>query len=146
MSENLIDNIILLAFILLCFQDGSTPLTLACRTGSLKVLSKLIALGADPMHRDEEGNSILLVAASRGHTDLIEFLLDKSISSVLEENFIGENALILAAKNQHVSAAVMLLRRGAEMNVLDQSGRSTYQYCAAVPGLLSQWVRELFNI
>ncbi|CAM9831129.1 unnamed protein product, partial [Ectocarpus fasciculatus] len=122
-------------------QDGDTPLLLACRLGYLKVTTELISRGADPHIRDKDGNSLLLVAASHGHADLIELLFKLNLANILDENNTGNDALIEAALNEKTSAAIVLLKHGADLSVVNKEGRSAYQYCATIPGFLSQWVR-----
>ena len=90
--------------------------------------------------KDKDGNSLLLVAASHGHADLIELLFKLNLANILDQNDAGNDALIEAALNEKTSAAIVLLKHGADLSVVNKEGRSAYQYCATIPGFLSQWV------
>lgn len=101
---------------------------------------KLLALGADPHIHDQDGNSALLIAAARGHSDLVELFFKLNIANISDENKHGNNALIEAAMNGQIGTALVILKHGADFGAVNKAGLSSYQYCASVPGLLSQWV------
>lgn len=84
-----------------------------------------------------------MIAAARGHSDVVDLLFKRNLANVLDENDAGNNALMEAAINEHVTTALVLLRHGAEFTALSKSGKSSYQYCVAVPGLLSKWVSNI---
>jgi GTPase SAR1 family protein len=110
------------------------------------VAAKLIALGADPRARDAAGNTLLMAAAGAGHTACVQLLLERRPGGPYQAgvdpadtNDAGDSALSLAALGGHVDTAVALLQGGCELSSVNAEGRSAYQYCAAVPGLISQW-------
>ena len=102
---------------------------------------KLLTLGANPHIRDGEGNTLLMIAAARGFTDLMDVLFNHNLGSLEDVNNDGNNALIIAALNNCINSAVLLLRRGSSLDFQNKEGRLAYHYCAAVPGLFSRWVQ-----
>ncbi|MCK4608031.1 MAG: ankyrin repeat domain-containing protein [Gammaproteobacteria bacterium] len=57
---------------------------------------------------DVDGNSALLLAASRGDSDMIKMLLQYS-ANLLEKNTQGEDAITLAIKSGNSDAAILLI-------------------------------------
>ena len=86
---------------------------------------------------------MLLIAAAFGHSDLVEMLFSMKLANPMDKNEDGDTALILAAKNDKVDTAVLLLRLGCEFDARNNEGFSAYQYCASVPGVFSKWVSKL---
>ena len=92
----------------------------AARTGTVKVIQRSLAKGgwACTEARDQDGNSLLHVAAANGHKDIIDSLLSMP-GSVLGiragmvllqvKNSRGQTALHLAARAGHMGAVEALL-------------------------------------
>lgn len=79
--------------------------------------------------RDLAGRNALILAASEGHTNLIELFLDKG--SVLEtKDKEGLTALGWACVRGRVTAVQILLDRGADVNTNDNTGRTPLDLAA----------------
>lgn len=79
--------------------------------------------------KDPVGRSPLSLAASDGHTSLIELLLDKG--AVLEDtDKEGLTALAWACVRGRLNAAQCLIDRGADVNTCDKTGRTPLDLAA----------------
>lgn len=75
------------------------------------------------------GRSALSLAASEGHTNLIDLLLDKG--AVLEDtDKEGLTALAWACVRGRLNAAQSLIERGADVNTCDKTGRTPLDLAA----------------
>lgn len=77
------------------------------------------------LSKNNQDGEIISIAASRGHTDVINMLLDSGIDPNLRDNHL-ETPLMKAATNDRVDAAVLLLARGANPNLTDDFRRSAF--------------------
>lgn len=55
---------------------GDTPLMDACERGNLNMVQKLVSLGCNPHHQNDDGTTALGCASRYGHTGVVEFLLN----------------------------------------------------------------------
>jgi ankyrin repeat protein len=79
--------------------------------------------------KDPVGRSSLSLAASEGHTSLIDLLLDKG--AVLEDtDKEGLTALGWACVRGRLNAAQCLIDRGADVNTCDKTGRTPLDLAA----------------
>lgn len=79
--------------------------------------------------RDLAGRTALMLAASEGHTNLIELFLDKG--AVLEcRDKEGLTALSWACVRGRVTAVQILLDCGADVNTNDNTGRTPLDLAA----------------
>jgi len=79
--------------------------------------------------RDLAGRNALILAASEGHTNLIELFLDKG--SILEtKDKEGLTALGWACVRGRITAVQILLDRGADVNTNDNTGRTPLDLAA----------------
>jgi len=89
----------------------------------------LLAAGADPKVVNNEGNTALNVAASRGHAELIPLLLKAGADgSVLGGD--GESPLYTAVDDDNVEVAKALLAGGVDPNIGDDDGKTPLIHAA----------------
>lgn len=124
----------------LSFQNKllQTPLHLAVLTKQVCVVSKLVALRADVLSRDKNGNTPFTLACRNGMTDIVKCLISTiqrndstscKRSLFLEvisiANYEGLNCLHLAANNGHLDIVRDLIESGADVNIPERkTGRS----------------------
>ncbi|CAG5120111.1 unnamed protein product, partial [Candidula unifasciata] len=60
----------------------STPILLAASAGALSVVKCLVELSADVEARDTENNNLVILAALRFHTNVLQYLIEKDLPNV----------------------------------------------------------------
>ena len=94
---------------------GCTPLHYACAGGELDIVKMLVNAGADVSVADNNpGNTCLTLAAQKGHTETVRYLVGLNKVNVNYRNLLGHTALYWARKKQHTDVEQVLLKRGAE--------------------------------
>ncbi len=83
--------------------------------------------GADLNARDEEHNTSLHVAALKGHSVLLDQLLDLGIA-IDKQNKTRHTALYIAAANGHNLIVISLLNRGADTLIYDIQRRNVLHH------------------
>ncbi|KAK9682313.1 hypothetical protein RND81_10G064600 [Saponaria officinalis] len=86
--------------------------------GDLYQLKSFIRAGADPKKPDYDGRSPLHLAASKGHEDIVQFLIQEGADVNVIDNF-GTTPLLEAVKNGHDKVADLLRKEGATLDIKD---------------------------
>jgi len=84
-------------------------------------------MGYDPDYRDENNNTVMMLAAEHDMHHVIGLLRNKGAKINLKNNE-GRTALILAAINDSYRAVDLLIKRGADLNEIDHFGKSALLY------------------
>ncbi|MCB1886953.1 MAG: ankyrin repeat domain-containing protein [Rhodocyclaceae bacterium] len=98
----------------------------AATNGQAAALSQLLARGIDPDTTDQNGNTLLILAARDGHADVVEVLL-KYRASTLHRNLMGDSAPMLAALRGHREVIQKLIASGRP---LESDGWTPLMYAA----------------
>jgi len=89
---------------------------------SLQVASYLIERGADINHRNDIGQTVLMVAATTGNRQMIELLLKVGADATALDHS-NRNAIAWAAsRGDFPEVVAMLARAGADINAPDLAG------------------------
>lgn len=105
-----------------------TPLYIAVEEDSPRVTKLLLSIGCDPNLYDQ-GERVLTVAASKGHIDVVEALLDHGA----EINFCAhKTALTAASEEGHYTVVRELLDRGADPNIRCEHSGTALFYSAEI--------------
>lgn len=86
----------------------------SAENGNLKVINMQIRSGQDLNRKNGGGNTALMIAARRGHFDIVNSLMGSDINAI---NKKGETALILATRAGHHGIVKLLIDSGADVNV-----------------------------
>lgn len=78
--------------------------------GNDNICDLLLAIGAPPWTKDEDGMTPLHFAASNGHVHIVKSLIKSRAEDVLTENSSNELPIHLAALNAHDSTIIELLQ------------------------------------
>lgn len=111
-----------------CFDpaNGSTPLMTASRVGSKHVVEYLLKRGASIEATDSYGRSALHLAAWKGRTSVVEFLLmkaeEKEIPIVNMKTNGADCPLHEAAEFGHMEVCKLLIERGAKVEAESWDG------------------------
>jgi ankyrin repeat protein len=118
--------------------QGNTALLKCCATlpakssYGLAVVKNLLEHGADLEARNQEGSTPLIVAAAKGHADVLKVLLERQAYKEAYNN-AHETALILAADENQIKSVSELLAAGAFVDSKDKRGMTPLM-CAAYKG------------
>ncbi|KAI8907521.1 ankyrin repeat-containing domain protein [Powellomyces hirtus] len=111
-------------------KNGAHALHYAAHHGHLDAVKALVDAGAAVSAMVKKTKSTpLLLASSRGHKEVMMFLLDHGVD-IEEVDRYGRQAIIHAAKNGHYDVVKMLLERGADANAPDSSDNTPLHYAA----------------
>lgn len=107
--------------------SGRAKLQRVCDKGKYDEAKQLIEKGANVNDADYAGNTALHEAALRGHTEIVELLLDNgAILDVQNGPYDRDTPLIDAVSNGHVETVKLLLERGANPTVCNSSGQNAF--------------------
>jgi len=76
---------------------------------------------------NDEGYTALMLAAEKGYTEIVEFLIFKLDANInVKEKKQGRTAIILAAMNGHKDIVKLLLHCGADFNIEEMDTTANY--------------------
>jgi ankyrin repeat protein len=113
----------------------SNPLLMAVQINHIEAVRILLAAGADPNVRDNEGYSPLRLCADNGLLEMARLLLHCGAGKTIHEagGSAGMNALGLAAYGLHVDMVRLLLAHGADPHVQDADRMTVFDHLRHVP-------------
>ena len=89
-------------------RDRISPLRCACDVGELDIVQMLVEAGAGVRATDNEGNTCLILAAQKGHTETVRYLVGLPEVDVNHRNVSGLTALQHASHKQHADVVQIL--------------------------------------
>ncbi|XP_027719341.1 ankyrin repeat and death domain-containing protein 1B isoform X2 [Vombatus ursinus] len=108
-------------------QDGMTILHFAAQNNNVRIVEYLIQdlHLKDLNQQDEKGRKPFLLAAEKGHVEMIEKLIMLNLLTS-EKDKEGNTALHLAAKHGHTSVVEMLITQWQEINEPNEDGETPF--------------------
>ncbi|XP_063520983.1 ankyrin repeat and death domain-containing protein 1B isoform X1 [Pongo pygmaeus] len=108
-------------------QDGMNALHFASQSNHVRIVEYLIQdLHLKDLNQpDEKGRKPFLLAAERGHVDMIEKLTFLNLHTS-EKDKEGNTALHLAAKHGHSPAVQVLLTQWQDINEMNENGETPF--------------------
>ena len=101
----------------------------AVRQGDLATLTRLIEAGADVNAKDQHGQTGLMVAAHKGHADLVRLLLNHGADLDHTAKF-HLSALMLAVLNGRTEIVRALVDSGADRSIRGSGAPGFYEKTA----------------
>ena len=121
---------------------GFTPLHICCQMGHSACTNMLLNYGASANLTDRKKNSPLILAASAGYSGSCRALLDHGANSSYR-NILGLSALLASIMHQKTSTALLLIKLGADMSIVDAQGNSPLHYaCEANTSDVAKFLME----
>ena len=108
-------------------NNGYTALMYAClsETPHNDLVRLLIQSGADISIKESElQGTALMVAARRGHTSIVQYLLDEG-APVNTQHVYGGTSLTIASESGHSEVVRVLINYGADVNILAKNPNLT---------------------
>ncbi|ASQ45131.1 ankyrin repeat domain-containing protein [Legionella clemsonensis] len=102
---------------------GVTVLNSAIFTGNLGLVRRLVNMGADPMSTD--GIYAFHIAARKGHSDIVQYLLEKKLNPNLKDND-GMTALLYycASGSSDLNTIKSLIEKGGRITEKNNKGET----------------------
>lgn len=107
-------------------QVDAAPIHDAAQNGNVESVRQLIQDGVDVVD-DCYGSTALAWAATNGHLDCVQLILDHN-ADVNHANIFGRTALIEAAYKGHTDCVRVLLARRADVNHASNSSNTALDY------------------
>lgn len=107
-----------------------TALHYAAQEGHIEVVTALIDAGADVDMVDHNGHSALYYASEGGHTAVVAVLLDHGANpnaGLYGRLYEGSTPLMVASKKDHIDVVKLLVERGADVRMKDNTGRTALE-------------------
>jgi ankyrin repeat protein len=127
--------------------NKSTALILAAQFNRIEITKLLLGFGADMHLHNDVGDNALMVAASRGHIEIVKLLVEASPTDyIFEQNFEMNTAAHFAAMHGHLEIVVWLFERDEEDYLItfdNNEGKNVLHIAAESghPGIV-QWLVE----
>lgn len=111
-------------------ENGMNALHIAVAHGNMRIAKTLIRAGA-PLHPKGRGAYEALIAAcSHGYLESVKFLLGAGVKPNHPIGKLRRTPLHIAAfetETEHIKIFDLLLKAGADLNALDQEGKTPWQ-------------------
>jgi ankyrin repeat protein len=109
-----------------------TPLMLAARANKVDIMHALVAAGADPKLRAQDGSTLLMAAANSGHVEVVQYAYEldpseikaatDSKAEVMHASVTGSMAL--STQPEICKVVQFLADKGATLDPVDANGRT----------------------
>ncbi|XP_050400941.2 ankyrin-1 [Patella vulgata] len=113
--------------------DGQTALHLSAWEGDEAMVKYLYNLRANPNVTDKFDRVPLHIAAERGHSHIVELLVDKFKTSVAARTKDGSTLMHIASQFGHPDTALTFLKKGVPLHMPNKSG-AVCLHAAAMKG------------
>ena len=113
---------------------------LAARGNHVEVMRALIAAGADPKLKAQDGNTLLMAAAGSGHVEVVQyaFELNPDIKALTATKAGVMHSAVTGTLQNSTQAEIckvvqFLADNGAELDPIDANGRTPLQIADIIP-------------
>ena len=103
-------------------KNQYSPLHEAVFWNHLSIIKLLLASGACPNEVNCDGCTLLSIGASRGWVESMQLLLDHGAD--INQLSQGKSPIYIAVKQKQLEAVECLIARGADLNIVNESGKT----------------------
>ena len=96
---------------------GNTALIIATNKGHTDIAILLIDKGTDIKLQNKLKDTALIISAYEGYTQVVQTILKKSTNSINIQNNNNDTALIIATYKGHTDIAILLIAKGAKVDL-----------------------------
>jgi uncharacterized protein len=124
------------------FRPGGeqTPLLMAARANRESVMRALVAAGADPKIKAQDGTTLLMTAASSGHVEVVKYAYELSpeIGAVTDRKMTVMHAAVTGSMQTSTQPEIckvvqFLADKGADLDAVDGRGRTPITVANGLP-------------
>jgi len=111
-------------------RTGETAFHSVVAGGSLSIVDYLHQSGLSYFDPDKEGNNALHLAAQHKRTEVAEAILEKQgdDSRIFAQNKDGDTPVIVSAKVQDASTAMIMIEKNSPISITNGEGRTVLHY------------------
>jgi ankyrin repeat protein len=117
-----------------------TPLLLAAKANHPDVMRALVAAGADPKLKAQDGTTVLMAAASSGHVEAVQYAFELSpeVHAVTDRKSTVMHAAVTGSMQSSTQPEIckviqFLADKGAELDEIDVAGRTPITVANVLP-------------
>ncbi|XP_046577171.1 ankyrin repeat domain-containing protein 50-like [Haliotis rubra] len=111
-------------------NHGETPLMKAVSEGHIYVFDFLVSLGANVSHAADNGDNILHLASTGGHTKMVQYILSQDLVNINSRGKYGATPLMKAAHKGHMEIFKYLVGMKADVSQVDDDGDNILHYAS----------------
>ncbi|XP_046579349.1 ankyrin repeat and KH domain-containing protein mask-like [Haliotis rubra] len=109
-----------------------TPLMIAGITGTLKIVDVLVSKGGDVSLVDKDSNNILHLAYESGQENVALYVLSLGVVDINSRGWRQKTPVMLAAEAGYNELVESLVRKGANVSLLDTDGNNVLHLACAM--------------
>ncbi|XP_027015733.2 ankyrin repeat and EF-hand domain-containing protein 1-like [Tachysurus fulvidraco] len=110
-------------------EEGISALHLATVENDLELASFLLSLNAHPDVPDKKGRTAMMLAAERGHVDMVDFLYSNQASvSLVDLEGKGLLFYCIGPTDSHKQIMDMVLKMDVDVNNTSNTGKSVFMF------------------
>jgi ankyrin repeat protein len=117
-----------------------TPLLLAAKANQVDVMRALVAAGADPKLKAQDGSTLLMAAAGSGHVEAVKYAyeLDPDVAAMNDQHRTVMHASVLGTMTNSTQPEIckvvqFLADKGADLDPSDSTGRTPIMIADLLP-------------
>jgi len=119
---------------------GRCPLAEAVKKGQVRMINRLLALGADPNAQDRQGSTVVMCAVTHGNSTAVELLMKTGLVDVSIVNESGKRAVDLVEDTYGGSQGYFDSGYVRELLVLGETLYSDYK------SRIQEETKKVFNL